>query len=197
MRAGWPALTLSLVLMVLANFAPVRAQDTSAQADTLNQAEPVELVEDVTEAETGNGLTRLVGHMHPALVHFPIGWLVMTLIVDLVTFVGHRPRWKNAGLLLLIAAVLSFIPAIATGLLNASLESDTDQMSLILLHRNLIFAMSALTIIALGIRAVARNELAGTAQSLYMGLMIAATVLILYAGHIAGKAVYGPNYLPF
>src|SRR5512143_3880246 len=55
------------------------------------------------------GLRQMVGRVHPLLVHFPIAWMLLLVLVDGVTFFLHRPGWSRAGLLILLAAVVSMV----------------------------------------------------------------------------------------
>jgi uncharacterized membrane protein len=62
---------------------------------------------------------RLFGHpIHPALVHLPIGLLVMSFIWDIVTWAGGSPFWYRLSFWTMGAALLWILPTAVTGLLE-------------------------------------------------------------------------------
>ncbi len=104
------------------------APDRSAQSDNKARppaqsggGEPIEEVQDVSAVEpvAQQGAGSVIGKLHPALVHFPIAWVMLVQVMDLAAIVSRRKEWTTVGLYLLMLACLSFIPAAATGLIRA------------------------------------------------------------------------------
>jgi hypothetical protein len=90
------------------------------------------------------------------------------------------------------------LPAVATGLLRASsMGNDPEALSLMSQHRNLNLAAGVLCFAALPLR-LRQAGRPGFRPS-WLGLLLtgAAAVLVLVAGHLGGKMVFGPKYLPF
>lgn len=136
----------------------------------------------------------LVGRLHPAVVHFPIAWLLLLLIVEIVGV--RRPAWHGAGLWMLLATLLTCMGAILTGLLRAShLRAGSEAAQFVNLHRNLNLAMTLTLLLALAVRLLADRQAWG--KWTYRALILTATALVLLAANLGGKMVYGANYLPF
>jgi uncharacterized membrane protein len=196
------AVTHGLALLAVAEEkAPAAAATAASSAD--DAVETVETVDEVTPVATASAAgesgvvgasKRLLGRLHPLLVHFPIAWLVLLVLVDLATFVLRRP-WQTFGYLLGIGVALSVIPVVATGLLRmASMGATGELFDLLIEHRNLALAASTVVLVAVGLRAVRRNQLAGWARHVYLALILVATALISSAAHHGGMAVYGKDY---
>jgi len=200
MKGRLPLFLLISFLTVICGLFILSSQDSalfvSAGAE-LEDIEEIEEIEEVTEAGTP-GFLEYLGRMHPALVHFPIGWLIMLVLIDLGAFVLRLESFEKWGLYVLIGSVLSFVPAIITGLLNASyLQDNASTLTTLAWHRNLNLLMAGLCVVALILRLKYRNRIAGGVKWAYLGLILIASVLMMAAGHMGGKMVFGENYLPF
>jgi uncharacterized membrane protein len=144
------------------------------------------------------GLGDLVGRLHPALVHFPIAWLVALALVDFVGLVRRREAWQRAGIFVLAGTVLSLLPTAATGLLRAAnMEFDANLHALLVVHRTLNFVVAGLLLVAFALRLARRNRLDGWWRLGYLALVFAATCAVLVAADFGGRMVYGPDYLPW
>jgi uncharacterized membrane protein len=164
----------------------------------------VEQIGDVQTVSPGevegkpSGLSDLIGRLHPALVHFPIAWLVALALVDFVGLVLKREAWQRAGIFVLAGTVLSLVPTAATGLLRAAhMPSDAAVHALLVTHRGLNFAVAGLVVAAFVIRLLRRDRLQGPSRVVYLTLVFAATALVLVAADFGGRMVYGPDYLPW
>jgi uncharacterized membrane protein len=144
------------------------------------------------------GLGDLVGRLHPALVHFPIAWLVALALVDFVGLVRRREAWQRAGIFVLAGTVLSLVPTAATGLLRAAhMEFDANLRALLVVHRTLNLVVAGLLLVAFALRLARRNRLDGWWRLGYLALVFAATCAVLVAADFGGRMVYGPDYLPW
>jgi uncharacterized membrane protein len=191
-------LALFLVIAIVSPLAPSTAQEVGD--DGTEEIEELDSFDDfeIVEADPEPGLPELAGRMHPALVHFPIGWITLVLLLDLLTFVLGRRELETAGLWVLAFGVLAFIPAAASGLLRAdTLTVSAGIYYPVELHRNLAFLVLLICLIALVTRFKSRKNLTGAVQWAYLAMMVAAAGLIGFVGHLGGKMVYGENFLPF
>ncbi|HEY3358265.1 MAG TPA: DUF2231 domain-containing protein [Polyangia bacterium] len=146
------------------------------------------------QAAGPQGAGDLLGRLHPALVHFPIAWLCLLLLVEVVGV--RREAWHRAGMWVLVATLLSCLVAIPTGLLRADhLQEGAPAQRFVLLHRNLNLGMALALLAALAVRVMGGPR--AWARWGYLMLVLAATALILVAANVGGKMVYGANYLPF
>jgi uncharacterized membrane protein len=156
-------------------------------------------VVDQSQAEgKPQGFADLVGRLHPALVHFPLAWLVGLAVVDFVAFILRRTSWATCGLPVLGGTVLGLIAAAGTGLLRAAhMFMDASDHAVMVKHRTLNFVVAGLCVVALGLRGLRRDQFQGRTRIVYLVLIFAATVLVLISGSLGGRLVYGPDYLPF
>lgn len=194
---------LSLIVLFLAVLlalavAPAVAQE--AQENGTEEIEELDSFEDfeIVETDLSPGPAELVGRMHPAMVHFPIGWITLVLLLDLLTLVFGRRELEPAGLWALALGLLAFVPAVATGLLRAGYTTVSAGIyHPVETHRNLAFLVLLICVTALATRWKARKNLTGTVQWVYLAMMAVAAGLIGFVGHLGGKMVYGENFLPF
>jgi uncharacterized membrane protein len=191
----------------LAIFVVLAGVATSAFAPAIGAAESTaapEQISDVQIVTSGAGegkptdLGDLVGRFHPALVHFPIAWLVGLAIIDFFGLVRRREEWQRAGIFVLAGTVLSLLPTAATGLLRAAhLPMDAAMHALLVTHRTLNFVVAGLILAAFALRLWRRNSLRGGWRIAYLGLVVAACGAVLLAADFGGRMVYGPDYLPW
>jgi uncharacterized membrane protein len=178
-----------------------------ALAPTRAAADPTPVLEQIGDVQTvtpgegegkPTGFSDLVGRLHPALVHFPIAWLVGLAFIDFVGLVLGRETWQRPGLFVLAGTVLSLLPTAATGLMRAvHMPSDAAVHALLVTHRTLNFAVTGLVVAALSLRLLRQNRLRRWSRIAYLGLVFAATGLVLVAADFGGRMVYGPDYLPW
>jgi len=178
-------------LLVMLSAAPL------ARAD--EEVEEVEEVEAVAvEAPAAPGLPDLVGRFHVAVVHFPIAWLAITLLLDLLAFGLGRRELQTAGLWTLGAAVLSYAPGVFTGLLRQGFVSQAPTVrELVESHERLILASLAVAAAAFAWRWWHRRSLEGGRRGIYLALLAAACALVFAGAHLGGKVAWGPDHLPF
>ena len=195
---------LSFCLVTALIVFQLKASDsTAAQAAPDTEAiEEIEEIQDVTPVEAAPaaqpGLLQIVGRMHPAVIHFPIAWLTLLLLIETAALFTGKPEWSRFGLYVLILTLLSFIPAVTSGLiLSKSQGSDPDFIKLMTLHRNINLSVVLICVIAFILRIARSEKLQGRARLPYFLLILVSTALIAFSGHLGGKMVFGENYLPF
>jgi uncharacterized membrane protein len=191
----------------LAIFVVLVGVATSAFAPAIGAAEPTAAPEEISDVQivtsgAGEGkptdLGDLVGRFHPALVHFPIAWLVGLAIIDFFGLVRRRQEWQRAGIFVLAGTVLSLLPTAATGLLRAThMPTDAATHALLVTHRTLNFVVAGLVLAAFALRLWRRNSLQGGWRITYLALVVAACGAVLLAADFGGRMVYGPDYLPW
>ncbi len=192
MRSGLLSLALLLLLLAGATPAPLAA---SAEHDPSTEIEEVHEVGHQAPPPSG---IQLLGRMHPSLVHFPIGWLSLTFLLDLALYLLRKDWLRRASFVALGASALSFLPALGSGLLLGDELSKGEAMSsLMAWHRNLNLVVIALCWTAFLLRAWKKNDLQGWPRAGYLLLEMAAVAVLTVAGHLGGRMVFGPDYLPF
>jgi len=190
-----------LILAVALAFplAPLVAQETAGDG-AAEEIEEFEVIDDfeIVETEKALGFSELLGRLHPAMVHFPIGWITLLLLLELATVLLGRRELEPAGRWVLALGILGFLPALATGFLRAdqfTVSAGID--SPVFLHRNLALLTLLICVAALALRWKAGKTLGGAMRWAYLTLVAMAVLLIGYVGHLGGKMVYGENFLPF
>lgn len=190
---------VGVFLLVTLYVGPAMSQETVAvdQVDEVEEVDEVEVAPTAQPSETKQDLLHIIGRFHPMLVHFPIAWLFLLVIVDCVTHLLGRAAWKRAGMLLLIGTLVSCLPAVVTGLIRATELSGSPSADMVVQHRNLAIGAACACLAALAVRFIRHNKLAGPFKVTYLSLLLAALVTIGLAGHVGGKLAFGEGYLPF
>ncbi len=194
----------NLLITICASLFVAFACNAQEESSTLPQpveVEEIEEIESISEADISKSPTKiiiLIGRLHAALVHMPIAWLMATLIFDLLSFVLYKKEFIKTGFLLLGLTILSMAPAMLSGFLRTDeLSTLGDVPSLVETHRNIMFVVLLLCILALMLRWLKKNRLKGTIKWVYMVLVLGSVGMVGLGGHIGGKMVFGENYLPF
>ncbi|MBN2340951.1 MAG: hypothetical protein JXX29_07180 [Deltaproteobacteria bacterium] len=181
------------------------APDMESAAEDIQEVEEVEEVETVDDVQTVDTASataahsaddagaNILGRLHPAFVHLPLGLLVALLIFEWRTLgrvSGPATVWLWA------AAAASFVPAAMSGFLRAqemiSLGGQPDVAS----HRSWMFVAFGMLVAAAVVRWRTSSESRKFrwAALLVLGLAVAAA---FFGAHLGGKLVYGPDFLPF
>ncbi|MEY4103235.1 MAG: hypothetical protein RL461_437 [Planctomycetota bacterium] len=139
---------------------------------------------------------RLVGRLHPLLVHFPIGLVLAAAAVE-----GWRWWRQERGLseftsVAMLLAAVSAVGAVATGWINAWQEGQ-DASTTLDLHSWLGTAMAAV-LLAAAWKARRRDEAPAAAQARLAPvrvLTVASAFGVGLAGHFGGELVHGDGYV--
>ncbi|MBW7996130.1 MAG: hypothetical protein FVQ81_06065 [Candidatus Glassbacteria bacterium] len=199
-----PALLLAAVLTIhpAALFA---RSDTAAAAEEIEEVETIEEIEVVEDTGPGGesesdkpGLFGTIGRFHPVVLHFPIAWLILLVIVETVYLTGMAGELNRWGLALLVLTLLSFIPAVVSGLGLASTHASSaaefvDKMHL---HRNFNISSGLVLLAALALRLVIGQSAGNKARIGYFILLLAAAGLLGYGSNLGGEMVWGEGFLP-
>jgi uncharacterized membrane protein len=173
----------------------------TAAAAQAGKATEVEEIQDVTPVEPAAHASAgsLIGRLHPAVVHFPIAWVLLLVLVETAATITARDDLSRAGFALLVLACLSFVPAGVTGFLRAAaMGSDPELKSLMLPHRNLNIAAAVACFAALALRTGLRDRFVSRHLRVsYLLLLAGSAALLSLAGHLGGKMVFGSDFLPF
>ena len=161
----------------------------------------IELVKSSPEAS-------IVAHFHPALVHFPIAWVVLLFAVELI-WVARKRELSPFGLLLLWLVVMSLVPAIISGWLRGN-GYATDELADVYDHRNVNLCASGLLAVIVSIRtawffrarkypntsSVRVKDLVSKGWlAAYVAALGVAMLLMLYGAYLGGRLVHGANYV--
>jgi uncharacterized membrane protein len=126
--------------------------------------------------------------LHPAIVHFPIALLIVSVALDACGVVFRRLSLTQAGFYTLILGSLSAAAAVLSGPEHAA----KDAASLTILHRHELFAalMVLCCLILVGMRLGNVSGLYGTGVIGYLALGGVLIVCIVLTGYFGGQMVY-------
>ncbi len=133
-------------------------------------------------------ITDFIAHLHPALVHLPIGILLIALILQLLAGREKFHSLRAAIPIVLLAGVLSAVFSCITGFLLFR-SSDYDK-TLVSWHMWMALALTFMAF-ALCARSFSGRAFDRTGKWLGAGLL----VLLTITGHLGGSLTHGEDYL--
>lgn len=148
--------------------------------------------------QTGIDLPRVVGRLHPLVVHFPIALLAAGMLFELFALAFRRERAKptNAGLACVVVGAIGAGVAAWAGWMNAEAEPHGRGVAdLIEVHRWLGIATVVLALVALVAGAIGKTGRARAMTAAYRVALVLAAGVVAVAGHWGGSIVYGEDYL--
>ena len=129
------------------------------------------------------------GRLHPVVVHLPIGFLILAVLLDLVAW---KTRFRHLRPAVPFVLFIGFISAVVACLLGyfLSLSGNYDA---VLLNRHKVTGI-ALAVCA-GILLLIRTRIASFSPRVFSGLLVGMLALISYSGHQGGSLTHGSDYL--
>jgi uncharacterized membrane protein/mono/diheme cytochrome c family protein len=131
-------------------------------------------------------LWQFLGRLHPLLVHFPIGLLLVALLFELIDWKRKSTGLRDATKILTWVGAGSAVFAVTFGLLLASAE-DASGTSLEI-HRWAGIATMTLAILA-------TLSLRSNNRGIYRGLLLVTVFGVSLAGHYGAMLTHGDDYL--
>ena len=130
-------------------------------------------------------------NLHPLFVHFPIALLSLFFLLDLIASMAGKTEWrKTAGWFLYSGAIFSAI-TVAAGLIAAdSVAHAGDVHEIMENHEHLGIAVLSLAITLSGWRLLAKNQIRGGANTLYLLFSAILAGLLLFTADLGGLMVY-------
>jgi nitrite reductase/ring-hydroxylating ferredoxin subunit/uncharacterized membrane protein len=131
-----------------------------------------------------------LGHpLHPILVHFPIGLLVLSLLFDLSIFLGTGNTAVRGAFYTLVAGLVAGVLAAIPGLVDwADIRADHPAKKPATAHMWLNLALLALTALNVVTRLPALDDTITPIASLILSLLGGG--IISASGYLGGKIVY-------
>lgn len=139
-----------------------------------------------------------LGPFHSVLLHFPIGFVVMAFLVDLLYLRRRSADAQRIVGLILLLAVLSSLVTIFLGLMRSDAAEYDAKM--LLHHRNYGIGVGVLVVLTLVLHWLAfrGGESAPPRRGLRLGFracLLATIAGVTIAGHQGGNLTHGTNYL--
>ena len=139
---------------------------------------------------------RLLGRLHPLVVHFPIGLLTTAALIEALHLVRRRTVPSEPGMYCLAFGVAGAVVSAALGTLNAAQETVGGAAATTLeRHQTMGWIAVMAAVAALGAGQVARRH--GSMRSLvaYVALVFLTGAAVGATGHLGGELVYGSQYI--
>lgn len=127
-----------------------------------------------------------MGHLHPALVHLPIGILLVALLLQWLARKQQNAGLKQAVEITLLAGAITALLACITGYL-LSMGEDYDK-TLVSWH---MWMGVATALVSLMLYAKEKNPQFGVNKAL---LSLGLLVLVFVTGHLGGSLTHGSDY---
>ncbi len=142
--------------------------------------------------------------LHPLIVHFPIGLLMVSPVFVLLAVLLPRrtPAFALSAFVLLVLGTIAAFVAVSTGQAAAELAERNEAINAVIARheelaettRNVFALLTVLYAIALilpaRIAALARPAAVRAVNALFLVLLLAASLLIVNVGHQGGRLVH-------
>ncbi|MEO9893376.1 DUF1549 domain-containing protein [Aurantibacter sp.] len=142
--------------------------------------------------EESHWVFQLLGRLHPMVVHFPIGLLVVALFFELLTIRGKRPSLREGiKWMLYLGAFFAMLSALFGWLLKTE---DDYSGQLVENHQNVGIATAAFAILSVFLLS---KSLKGKLSSflVYRISLVITVLLLTVAGHLGSSITHGEDYL--
>jgi uncharacterized membrane protein len=138
-------------------------------------------------------LTQFFGRLHPMIVHFPIGILLLTFLFECLS---HIKAYENVRVAIKPALVIGAISAVVAALTGYFLsQEDGYDDALLITHRNLGFATAASGLIAVFVYGKVLNRLHQKKENVVRIILLTTlTILVSLTGHWGGSITHGEDY---
>lgn len=133
------------------------------------------------------------GRFHPLILHIPIGFLVLSFIIEIISRFKRFGHYHAPVGFILALGVASALVASLLGLMLAQGGGyDEDILSF---HQWTGIGVCVFSIAAVAIRQIRKRRPTVQMDRLYIGAMSAMVLTIAVAGHYGGSLTHGSDYL--
>ncbi|WP_435414363.1 DUF1549 domain-containing protein [Polaribacter aestuariivivens] len=142
--------------------------------------------------ENTNWFLQLLGRLHPLLVHFPIGLLVVAFLLEIRT-IGKKRKGLREGItyMVYIGAGFAIVSALFGWFLKTQEEYAGDLVD------NHQYTGIATAVLALATAIILKNSLKKSEVNLkvYRCMLFTTVILLTIAGHLGANLTHGEDYL--
>jgi uncharacterized membrane protein len=135
----------------------------------------------------------LLGRLHPLLVHFPIGLVMLAAVAEAGATLTKDGRWRTVALANVRAGAAFGVLAAAAGW-RLALAPGMEASALLESHRWL-GAMAACAAVAAALASVRADRGSRLEFWMYRIMLFAAAALVALTGHLGGALVWGADFL--
>jgi uncharacterized membrane protein/mono/diheme cytochrome c family protein len=130
---------------------------------------------------------QLLGRLHPLVVHFPIGLLVVALFMEMLTLNGKRPGLREGINWMVYIGALSAILSASLGWFLKTFDEYSGE--LIEWHQNLGIATAIFSVVTAYILYKSSKLVA------YRASLVISVVLLTITGHLGANLTHGEDFL--
>jgi uncharacterized membrane protein len=138
-------------------------------------------------------LWQFLGRLHPLIVHFPIGLLVIVFVLELFTLNKKNQELRSAINLLLIIGALSAVAAVIFGLLLKTQDQYSGRILTIHQWSGIVTAILAVATVTLHWLVSRRNK--ERLLKTYRAILIFTALGVTIAGHYGASLTHGADFL--
>lgn len=199
-RSGLVALVCASAILPAAAMGDLEPEAPDGPIESVEQVEEVEVIQAVETVNHPEGdrarALDVFGRLHPALVHLPLGFLVLLVAFELIGLTRRGERLALCGGTVLWASLLVAIPALISGMVRAGeMWPVGAPPELLADHRNAMLAATGAIVAALALRLARRGRLERGWRAAYLALLIAGAIAAGIGGHLGGELVFGEGFL--
>jgi uncharacterized membrane protein len=133
------------------------------------------------------------GHFHPLLVHLPIGFLMLAVLFELLSYTKKFQHLASSiSFILLIGFIAAFTTSVTGYLLSLTGDYDYQRLSNHQLGGIFVTVVSGLLFV---MTTGAFKKIFRLNRKLFSSLAIVLLILISYTGHQGGTLTHGSSYL--
>ncbi|NDE10401.1 MAG: hypothetical protein EBZ95_07530 [Chitinophagia bacterium] len=138
-------------------------------------------------------ITTLIGHLHPVVVHLPIGFLTLAILFELLSYFKKFEQLKIAiPITLLVGFITAVLSCVFGYILSLSGEYEFSEINN---HKiaGITLAVASGILFITTIDAV--KKIFSIHRLLFSSLCVVVFLLMIYTGHQGGSLTHGSDYL--
>jgi uncharacterized membrane protein len=129
--------------------------------------------------------------IHPALIHFPIVFVIVSVVADLLSVLFKSASLRSAGFWSLVGALITTAAAIAAGYYDMSRANLSEQVDeYVHLHLRIGWVILAALVILSGWRWFMKDLFSGWQWSAYSCLALLLAAVVVFQAWYGGEMVY-------
>jgi len=138
-------------------------------------------------------ITTFVGHLHPLIVHLPIGFLLLAILFELVSYLN---RFKELKVAVPFTLFLGFVTATLASVFGylLSLSGDYDP-AILSYHKIAGIALAFVSGLLFLFTTRPFKKIVAANRRLFSATFVILFFLVNYTGHLGGTLTHGSDYL--
>ena len=138
-------------------------------------------------------ITTFLGHLHPVIVHLPIGFLMLAVLFEILSWFRKYKGLRPAVSLILLLGFLSAAVASVFGFL-LSLSGDYDPQTLTN-HKISGIALTVISGLLFLLTTKPFKKIVSAHRRIFSAACLILLLVVTYTGHLGGSLTHGGDYL--